>query len=330
MWYASSTMVMGCSMQKGVMKLYSCGGCGVNIGANYVNAAKESIAAEIQPVFIDTSKSNFDPRIPDDARYVLPDLDGSGKVRAENYEKIKDVIKEIVHKYKPTDFNVVVFSASGGSGSVIGPLLVSELISRGLTVVTIAVGSDESDITARNTLNTLKSLEGISRSNKRPVVLHYRHNRRGTPRSDVDQQVHFAISMLAILASKNVRELDTRDIFNWINFDKTTSVEPRLAALEIFDNDSPWGDYNPISVVSVYKDAEQPTLPIVPEYHCAGYADVMNLSAMHFIIDVSVVPKFAQLINKTLSELDESRKARPSLSPLISDKDRPKDDGMVV
>jgi hypothetical protein len=317
-------------MQTGKMRVFGCGGAGVNLASNYVGNGKEDISAEILPVFIDTSRSNIDKKIPDELCYILQDLDGSGKVRAENYEKIKDVVKDILHKHKPAAFNVVVFSASGGSGSVIGPLLVSEMLTRGETVVVVTVGSDESDITARNTLNTLKSLEGISKNTGKTVVMHYRHNTRGKARSDVDGELHYAISTLAVLASKNVRELDTRDIFNWINFNKTTSVEARLAALEIFGPDTPWGEYNPVSVISIYKDADQATLPIVPEYHCAGFADVMGLAAIHYLIDVTAVGKFATRINATLKELDEARKSRPSLSNLTGSNDKKTDDGLVL
>lgn len=322
-------------MEKGKLRLYGCGGTGVNLALNYVNATKEPSAAEVLPVFIDTSSSNLDKRIQDDQKYLLPDLDGSGKVRSENYEKIRDVIKQIVHTHKPTGFNVVVFSAGGGSGSVIGPLLLSELMSRDETVVAIVIGSDESAITAQNTLNTLKSLEGVSKVNKKPTVMFYRHNLRGRARSEVDAELHLAISMLAVLASGNIKGLDTQDIYNWINFNKVTSVEPRLAALEIFVDSSqadsiPWNDYSPISVISVYKNTDQATLPIVPDYHCDGFADVAGLDGIHYLIDVSVVPKFAQRIQKTVSDLDEARKSRPSIGNLISDKDKVGDDGLIL
>jgi hypothetical protein len=316
----------------GHLRIYSCGGAGVNLAANYVNAAKEPFAAEVHPVFID---SNLDKRIPDDSRYILPDLDGSGKVRAENYDKIKDVIKQIVHQHKPMGLNVVLSSASGGSGSVISALLIGELLARGEVVVAIIIGSDESAITAQNTLNTLKSLEGVSKNAGKPIVMFYRHNTRGRARSEVDGEIHYAISTLAVLASGSIKGLDTKDIANWIGFDKTTSVGARVAALEIFHEKTghaavPWNQYNPISVISIYKDADQATLPIVPEYHCDGFADVMGMDAIHYLIDVTAVPKYAAVIQATVKELEEARQSRPSFTSLISSDDRPKDDGIIL
>lgn len=317
-------------MAMGKVRLYACGGLGANIGASYLGASREAIAAEIHPVFFDTSRSNLDKRIGEDMCYLIPDVDGSGKRRGENYERIKDVVKDVLHKHKPLDLNIVLCSGSGGSGSVAAPLITGELISRGAMTIVIMVGGDESTQAAKNTLQTLQSFEGISKAHNKTVVMHYRHNIRGQARSKTDKEIHYAISMLAVLASGKISKIDTMDMVNWINFEKVTVVTPRLAALEIFATDAPWGDYSPISVMSIYKDSDQETLPIVPEYQCSGYADIMGLDAIHYLIDVSVVPKFAQRINATLKELDEERKSRPNITSIISDKVKPDDSGMVI
>lgn len=315
------------------MRVYGAGGCGTNIVSGYVNAAKEKNAAQILPVIIDTSRSNIESHIPSDICFLLEGVDGSGKLRAENYAKISDSIKQLLLKFKPTEFNVVLFSGSGGSGSVYGPLIASELIARGETVVCIVVGSDESYITANNTMNTLKSLEGISRKTGKPVVMHYRHNPRGKPRTEVDHEIRFAISALAIMASRQNKALDTMDIHNWINFDKVTSVKPRLACLEIFvGNETPWDKYSPISVASIYKNPDEPSIPVVPEYVCNGYVDlgIEGMENIHYVIDVDVVPKIAESIQRVIAGLEEVRSSRPKLSNLIGEGDQTKDDGMVI
>lgn len=315
------------------LNLYSCGGTGVNIGKHYLNAIKEKNSAKISPIFIDTSNSNLDDGVASNMCFMLEGTDGSGKVRSENYAKISDSIKQLLLKFKPTEFNVVLFSGSGGSGSVYGPLIASELIARGETVVCIVVGSDESYITANNTMNTLKSLEGISRKTGKPVVMHYRHNPRGKPRTEVDHEIRFAISALAIMASRQNKALDTMDIHNWINFDKVTSVKPRLACLEIFvGNETPWDKYSPISVASIYKTPDEPSIPVVPEYVCNGYVDlgIEGMENIHYVIDVDVVPKIAESIQRVIAGLEEVRSSRPKLSNLIGEGDQTKDDGMVI
>lgn len=320
-------------MQTGKVRLYACGGAGTNVGSHYTKPSKEEHTAEVVPTFIDTSRSNMKGDIPVESTYILDNLDGSGKVRSENYNEISNVVKQILHQHKPLDFNIVVFSASGGSGSVIGPLILSELLDRGESTVAVVIGSDESVITANNTLNTLKSLDGISRKFNKPVVMHYRHNTKGRARSSVDNELLFAIDALSVLASRQINSLDTMDIKNWLQFDKTTSIKPRLAALEIFDRtDAPWNEYTPLSVISIYNNPDEPTIPVTPEYHCAGYADLKkgDLRNIHFMIDVDVVPKYAATIQRTLGELNDARLSRPALSNIVSDKDNMNDRGIVL
>ena len=122
--------------------------------------------------FIDTSSSNVKKGMNEDNVYILPNLDSSGKKRDENHLEISNVIKEVLVKHKPLDFNIVLFSLSGGSGSVIAPLLISELLSRNIPVIAVCIGSDESVLTANNTLKTLKSLEVIAKKNDKAFKLY--------------------------------------------------------------------------------------------------------------------------------------------------------------
>jgi hypothetical protein len=323
-------------MEIGQMRIYGCGGCGTNIASNFINLPQEPFTAQISPVFIDTSRSNLRPDIGEDSCYILKNLDGSGKVRSENYSEITNVVRDILFKHPPLDFSVVVFSGSGGSGSVIGPLIAAELLERDATFVVVVVGSDESAISATNTMNTLKSLEGISKKAGKPINMHYRFNTRNHPRTEIDANLIGSIGSLAIMASRQISELDRKDISHFLRFDKSTpsKIPARLAMLEILtDSDGPsWSEYSPISVVSIYQNPDEPTISVTPEYSCQCYApiklgDVRNL---HFLIDVDIVPRFAAVIQKTLQGLDDLRKSKPKVANLLSDKDTPDDNGMIM
>ena len=119
------------------MTVYACGGCGVNLLTPFVkNLGKaEPGFAEIHPVFIDTSRSNLKGEYPEDNLFLIDGLDGSGKKRDANYKIINEKAPEVLHRFKPTPFNVVIHSTSGGSGSVIGSVLTSALLARGENVV---------------------------------------------------------------------------------------------------------------------------------------------------------------------------------------------------
>lgn len=321
----------------GKMKIYGCGGAGINI-ANYFNDAKqEPLSAEISVAYFDTSRSNFlkKDNIRKEDTYVLNvggESDGSGKVRSQNYDRILDEVKQALLQHKPTDFNVVVFSAGGGSGSVFGPIIIKEFLEKNIPVFAIVIGADESKQAATNTLNTLKSLEGISRNIKKPVIMHYRHNKRGKARSEVDAELQEAISFLAILCSRQIPEIDTQDIRNFMDYTTTTSVKARLASLEILTNEEKiYEGCRPHTIMSIYESPDEATLELIPEYHCGGYVELPteNLHAIHYLIDVESIPRFVLIIQKTLDELKEISDSRIEHKSIISDQEAD-DNGMCI
>lgn len=319
----------------GNLRAYCCGGAGINIGKYFAAAQTEAGYAKILATFIDTSRSNLNgSKIGEDNIYLLPNVDGSGKVRKENYNEISGVIKQILLQHKPGDFNVVICSASGGSGSVIGPLLVRELQERELPVVIVLVGSDESAISAQNTINTLKSLEAISKATNTPVVMYYDHNEQGKPRSEADERMRYVISSLAILTSRQNDELDSRDIANWLSL-KTTTVGARLALLEVCkDINSVNKITNPISVASLLISPDEPTADISPEYACAGYVThkeaLQGTSSIHYVITTDAVNKIGANIQDKINNLEEIRRSRVQQNGLLTSSDVTTNDGLVL
>lgn len=317
----------------GTMMVYACGGMGINAGAYFNGATEEPNCANIEVAYIDTSRSNLKQDFNKENIFILDNVDGSGKVRKENHKEVSNVVKQILLQHEPAEFNVVVFSASGGSGSVIGPLLLSELLERNKNAVCVVVGSDESIITAQNTLNSLKSLESISKKTKLPVVMYYEQNDQEKKRSDVDTQVHLVISTLAILSSKKNREMDTQDIANWVKFNKTTSVVPQLSLLEVFtDPKVAESVKDPISIASVYASDQIATLKCIPEYIATGFLTepVQHFDQLHFIITTDPISRIVNRVKETLDGYLNQRDSRVKLSSIISDKDTISDDGLIL
>ncbi len=281
----------------GKMRVYGCGGMGINIAAYFNNAAVEPNCAEVMPAYIDASRSNLRDDFNDEDIFVLENVDGSGKVRKENHAEISNVLRQILLQVEPADFNVVVFSASGGSGSVIGPLIMAELLER------------------------------------LPVVMYYDHNDRDRRRSDVDAQLHLAISSLAVLSSKQNREMDTRDIANWVQFSKTTSVGPQLAQLEVFADAEQAGKIkDPISVASIYVSEEVKPVGLVPEYHAAGYLseDSDKFEQLHYVITIDALPNIVDSVKKTLEQYHTQRDSRVKQASILGDDDQTTDSGLVL
>ena len=317
----------------GQINIYGCGGAGINNAAYFNNAALEDNCAHIRPCFIDASRSNLTTEFNEEDIFILENVDGSGKLRTENHQEISNVIKQILVQMTPGDLNVVVFSASGGSGSVIGPLLLAELLRQGETALCVVVGSDESIITANNTLNTLKSLESIAKRTETPVCMFYEHNDRQRKRSEVDTQIHLAITTLAIMTYKGNREIDSRDLANWVQFHRVTSVEPQLAQFEVFsDPDMAARIKDPISVVSIYGDADTPQIDMVPEYHAAGYMVTpgAHFDQLHYVISIDAMPNIVGNIKETLDNYQTQRNSRVKQKSILGEDDNTTDDGLVL
>jgi hypothetical protein len=325
----------GTIQQQGNLRIYGCGGCGINIASTFdlSPVSPEEGHAVAHPVYIDTSRSNLKTSMTAEYFAVLEGIDGSGKIRRENHEAIGKSVKNILQTHKPMDFNIVVFSASGGSGSVFGPLIISELLGRGLPVVAIVIGSDESAITAENTLKTLKSLEAVAERAQLPVVIHYDHNDRDVKRSAVDADAKRAISSLATLASRQNAELDSRDIANWVQFSRTTSVRPRLALLAVYrDNESLADISHPVSIASLYNSPDDPKVDKVPDYSCDGYPiyPSQHFKVEHFVITIDGVQVIVGKLNAKVSENDTLRSSRIDHNSIVSDKDKVTEDGLVL
>lgn len=320
-------------MEQGKVRLYGCGGLGTNIVKDYIGRQPAPGFATTLPSFIDTSRSNLAGIDDDKSIFVLENTDGSGKVRKENHAQISAAVKQILLQQVPEDFNIVVFSASGGSGSVIGPLLAKELMARGHSVVILLAGSSESTITAQNTLNTLKSLAAISKQVDAPLVMFYRHNGGDCTRSVVDGQLHFAISSLCYLTSRQNDELDSKDVANWLRFNHSTSVPSQLAMLDIFGKpEDVMAIKDPITIASLYSDRDQPHLEEpIPEYPCTGYfkTPIKGVEELHLVVSTENLNATYERLTATLDKFITRRDARPAAVDLVGSA-ATTDDGLVL
>lgn len=271
------------------INLYSTGGCGVNIGQRLEKYSKSESGAfaDIVPYMIDTSRSNMIGQA--DNTYLVDGLDGSGKKRDSNYKAINDSCKQILMNFKPAAVNVVLHSCSGGSGSVIGPVLVSELLDRGELTIVIAVGSSASLIETQNTVNTLKSYENISSKRETPVICCYFENSPAMARGEVDREIISTVVLLATMFSGNNRGLDTEDLRNFIKYDRVTSYKPRLALLEFQSGKISLGKgLSLVSLLSLSDDSTSTDVEIPVEYQATGIFSMEHAEETRRIIETEV------------------------------------------
>lgn len=303
------------------VRLYGCGGAGVNLTSHYLSKKTGQNCAELLPALIDTSRSNLHGRDVDNVETFLVDgLDGSGKIRSENHKEIASRIKQILVDVKPTDVNIVLFSGAGGSGSVLAPLLIRELLHRELSAIAVVIGDDTSTISAENTLKTLQSLEKIASSSKAPVVMFYEQNSKDVKRSEVDAEVFNAISCLSILLSGENLELDGKDIEHWLRYNKVYGGPGQLSLLQIAANAHQLDDVRGVlSLASLYSNPDVPHVQTDADYHTDGYVDLSHadLDQLHFIIGINGVAEIGTSIRSRVNEMLEARAARVNSSKLL-------------
>lgn len=320
------------------VRLYGCGGCGINQVTPFTRKQMGKGYSELEVGLIDTSSSNYTAEHKEngiDFFLATSDGEGSGKVRRDNAAVISDNVKQALLKQQPADFNVVLFSASGGSGSVIGPLLMKELLTRGIPCVGIIVGSSESSITALNSLNTLKSLAAIGDSLDKPCIISYQHNSASNRRSAVDGTCNAIVHTLAALCSSQNDELDQRDVRNWAFYNHSTSVPAQLSLLEVCDTVEAAKEIEaPISVASLLTDKDAVAPDLMPEYSCIGYRlDGLEdgLNEVHYVISVDGISELIKIRQDDVHNYGQSTSARnTNTKTVLNSTDTVDETGLVL
>lgn len=296
--------------------IYACGGCGINLGSIFLKYDGQSDPgfAQIHSYFIDTSKSNIHSSVPKDKLYLVDGLDGSGKRRDTNYQALAENSKRIIHQFKPGDINIVLHSASGGSGSVMGPILVSELLDRKLPTIVVLIGSTSSRIETDNTIKTLKSYEMISRKRNSPVIAAYRENSPTKNRGDVDSDIQTIIMVAAALFSGQNRELDASDLKNFLVYNNVTSYSPKLSFFDFFSKDIVLNKEESLISLVTLVDSETPSDVSIPvEYQAVGFLPDSTRQAIavplpiHACVISGYFIKVVERLEAKLEEFDAAR-----------------------
>ena len=311
-------------MSKGILNVYCCGGTGVNIGSvmeSYRSQPTREGFADIVPYYIDTSLSNVKSGVNKEFVYHIEGLDGSGKVRAENHLTIAECTPDMLHRFKPADINIVVGSASGGSGSVIGPVLVSELLARDENVIVALVGSYDSKIEMENTVKTLKSYDAIAQKRGKPVAVMFFSNDKSS-HAEVNMSVCTAVNQIAALFSRQNHGMDSADLNNFLGYNRLTSASPRLTSMAI-TVDARESDHNIIAVATLAKDGQSTSVGQIVDYQCVGYVpstENLTLTApVHYTLYEGMIDQLFRDIQKKLSSVEEDARARRrSASPIAS------------
>ncbi len=278
--------------------VYAVGGLGINLGPIFDRNRQANGFDHVDVVYVDTSDANMnDARlsgIGEDKIFRFPNLKGGGKDRRVLHPKIVPHIPDILRKFPPKTFNVVLHSSGGASGSTVGPELVREMLLRGLNVVVVQVGASSDLTLLRNTIGTLLSYSDISRKTNRSVISWYSEITQKTPQSNVDERALSALFLLSVLLSNRNDRVDATDLNNLLNYERVTSFTPEFSSIEFFREEFNLPEYVIPQSMSL----------LVPEENVDQLGVPVEGLRVEYVSDGILDPKFASSLgNKNLAAL---------------------------
>lgn len=308
--------------------IFSCGGAAINAASVFETCRnqQEIGAASVEVVYLDTSSANFNDKIPESARFVVPgDKDGSGGDRRENSAVIAQSIDALLSKFKPGYCNIVLSSGSGGSGSVIAPNLVSRLIDREVPVIPMIIGDARQGHWIKNTLGTLATYEKISAVKKTALAVGYFENTQDTPPTTVDRMIADLVVAIGVLYSRQNEGIDTRDLHNFLHFDRMTSYAPHCGLLEWMTGAiTEENGADIMTAVSVTVDKDDTGIGIVLPYAKQGVlpekisVDIKDRSPLHLVTRAYPFNDISDRLKAELRRLEEEARARTKTSTVTA------------
>lgn len=194
--------------------IVGCGGCGINITNSLANINIHH-DGELQYHAMDTSESNA-MQLNDKVKLHMVARTGSGKVRSTHVENVQKNLTQDEFVRDPADVNVIIFGFSGGSGSVIGPLIARDFALKEKAVVLVGVIDDCSRLDCDNSIKTFKTLDYMSEQDDLyfPIML---FDNVGKPRSNVDDSIrNRVVTLIEMLSSYSITEIDYTDKMNFL------------------------------------------------------------------------------------------------------------------
>ena len=327
------------------LTLFNVGGTGANVGRQILQAARGMkdlpYGASLQPLdafFIDTSTSNLRNTDIDPARiYVFEGMDGGAKRRGTNGPLIAKSVPKVLLNFKPSTFNLIVSSASGGSGAVIAHNLVKEIRQQGQHAIVLMVGSAGSKDEIDNSFKTLSSFDNLARDVLgSPVVMHLLENYGDLSRAQLDRHAVGAALMLLMLFSGQHAELDSEDLKRFLTHE---ALGREVVSLEIARNAEQYSSLKDVLAVATLAPTGADTqLTPIPAYQAVGLVDphwsakpyqLLGSEPVHFTLSSDLIVEASKKLTAKAKELEQQLKAHVKRDRLAPAADSSTDDGMV-
>lgn len=290
------------------IQVYACGGTGTAAAARLANTM--STFSEGRNILIaDTSDSNIrDGQFPN--VFLLDKMeseyDGSGSLRKQNVDNIKNQVPQLLDKHPPQKYNIVISSGGGGSGSVFAPFIAQQILEQNKICFIIITNNSASLKTMENTVNTHKSYIAMNKGKCIPMFV--------VDNTDVkraDAMVDYIVSAIDTLVNSKNYGLDGSDIYNFLNWSRVTDQTPGPAIITVVKDSVPADIKNIISTLTLSTEMKEPKFDFIPEYTAFGVYDktIVNQDTTpdtHFIISKTEYAKMLEALTTNL-EKEKSR-----------------------
>lgn len=317
----------------GDITLYCLGGCGINVGFPLEDCRGESEPgmATISNVYIDTSRSNLRPGIPEDKVYIIKaddETDGSGKERGWLAPVIMKYTKDILQKHPAGYMPIILSSLSGGSGAVIAASIANEFMQQGKPFIMIGVGVSDSGTEIANTKDAIRTFEGLVRTNKKSLAVAYFENSPTKPASAVDEEISELISAISLIFSRQNEGMDTRDLHNFLNVEARTPHSVQVVGIEAYAGKLVKEDHaTTITVASAVVNKDMRGIDFILPYTTYGVMPTDTSESMTSKDQVHLVTKsypfneIQKRLNGHLAEIEKAAKASTAQSELLDGDD---------
>lgn len=312
----------------GKLTIYGCGGAGVKIASLFepMRGNSEVGICDVSVTYIDTAFSDLPSNVSPKNTFLLKDSDGSGGLRRELSDDIIASVPQILKIHEPGDISIVISSGSGGSGSVFAPSVVSELVRMGKQVIAVVIGDAHTTQWMNNTINTVKSYNGIAQLRKSTVPLAYFENTSDKEEKDVNMSVAQFVSGVAALWSRQNNGLDSKDLNHFLNPSKVTDFPPQLAMVKMFIKDIPEDKQNSVmTVVTLAKAREEARLGFVVDAQYVGIApngisaNVSDMTPIHVVMLDQSFHEIMNELNDKLMDIKQKRAKRNSKGDIMGE-----------
>lgn len=228
---------------------HGCGGAGITI-LDYVSNTLDKLGdgfAKPKYSYIDTSRANIDNINPKGDFWLIKtkshskmEITGSGGERGLNAIDSIANAKEYLDnngyiERKPDEFHIIIASASGGSGGIIGYGIFKELLdpSRNIPAVMVLVGDSSDALRAKNSLNTLSTFDNLAKNVvKRPISIIYLNNhsyvKENVDLKQAEKMVNDiltnVLSTLSLFLSGQNEAIDNQDMYGIISQSHYTTI----------------------------------------------------------------------------------------------------------